>query len=209
MISINFLLNLLVGVSVVAAGIPAGAPIDVPGGSLVETVSNAQMDVPNVPFYSQFYDIHAAKWQKLGCGIVSVAMLIEFYRPGIVSVDTLLKEGIDAGAFINGAGWTHKGLALLAQKYDLEGMSYDLSNLDKNAAFAQFERFLKEGPVIASVYYKLEPTNPIPHLIVINGINNGMVYYNDPASASGGKNISIQNFIKAWKKRFIVVRSSL
>ncbi len=203
---INFLASLLAGISIASVGLSPANP-DVTGNSLAAVVSNFQTSVPRVPFYSQFYDIHAVEWQKLGCGIADVAMLIEFYRPGVASVDTLLQEGIDAGAFVNGAGWSHMGLALLAQKYGLKGMAHDLSHLDMDAAFAQFEEFLKEGPVIASVHYRLEPTNPIPHLIVVNGISNGLVYYNDPALASGGSNISIQGFMDAWKKRFIVIRS--
>ncbi len=57
-----------------------------------------QLLVPVVPFYSQFSDITSATWQKVGCGIASLAMLIEYYNPGVVTVDTLLEEGIAADA---------------------------------------------------------------------------------------------------------------
>ncbi len=173
----------------------------VPGASL-----SAKTNVPSVPFYSQFRDIREVKWQKLGCGIADLAMLIEFYKPGTVSVNTLLKEGIEAGAFLDGAGWKHKDLALLARPYGLEGANYDLSQEDMDTAFAKFEEFLQEGPVIASVHYTFDPKNKIPHLAVINGIEGGTIYYNDPAETSGGKKISVSNFKKAWKKRFIVIR---
>lgn len=199
MFFINFLINLLIGTSVAASGISLSAPASISGNL-------PAANIPDVPFYSQFSDIHAIEWQKLSCGIADLAMLIEFYKPGIVSVNTLLKEGIAAGAFINGAGWSHKGLALLANKYGLEGAAYDFSRLDTSAAFAQFEKFLKEGPVIASVYYTFNPQSPIPHLVVINGINGDTIYYNDPAFASGGKQISLHDFMKGWKKRFIAVR---
>jgi len=196
MISFNFLASFLASALIAFSGVSLAAPTGT-GNSPV---------IPEVPFYSQFRDIHAAEWQKLGCGIASLAMLIDFYQPRVIKVDTLLKEGIAAGAFINGAGWSHKGLALLAGKYGLKGESYDLSHSDADTAIAQLEKILKEGPVIASVHYKFDPQNPIPHLVVINGINNGLVYYNDPASTSGGKNISVQSFIEAWKQRFIVIR---
>lgn len=199
-------------ISVVASSVPVNAflsastIISISNDNLIGMVINNQTDVPDVPFYSQFHDIHAVKWQKLGCGIASLAMLIEYYQPGIVSVNTLLEEGIDAGAFINGVGWTHRGLALLASKYGLEGANYDFSRLDMSVAFAQFEKFLKEGPVIASVHYRFDPESLIPHLVVINGINNDTIYYNDPSGTSAGGKISIQDFMKGWKKRFIVVR---
>lgn len=162
--------------------------------------------VKDVPFYSQFYDISSTKWQGLGCGIADLAMLIEFYQPGVVSVDTLLQEGIAAGAFINGAGWSHNGLVRLSRQYGLGGASYNFSHLNDNDAFVQFEKFLKEGPVIASVHYTFDPNNLIPHLVVINGIDGDTLYYNDPAEASAGNKISVSDFIKGWKKRFIVVR---
>lgn len=162
--------------------------------------------IPVVPFYSQLKDIKDTKWQKSSCGIASMAMLIEYYEPGVVSVNKLLAEGIASGAYLQDAGWKHRELALLANKYGLEGRNYDLSKLDKNIAFADFKKILKDGPVIASIYYKFNPKSTIPHLVVINGIEGDTVYYNDPAGDSAGKTISISDFLKGWKKRFIVVR---
>lgn len=197
MVSFNLLASLLTSALIAFSGVSLAAPA---------SISVDSPAVPEVPFYSQFRDIHAAEWQKLGCGVASLAMLINFYQPETVRVDALLKEGISAGAFINGAGWSHKGLTLLAGKYGLKGESYDLSRSDADTALAQLEKILKEGPIMASVHYKFDPKNPIPHLVVINGISNDLVYYNDPASASGGKNISVQDFMEAWKQRFIVIR---
>lgn len=194
----NFLINLLVSTSIAASGASFSAPI---------SVSETQIRVPDVPFYSQFVDIKDSEWKKIGCGIASLAMLIEFYKPEMVEINTLLKEGIAAGAYLDGAGWTHKGLSLLAIKYGLKSTTHDLSGLNSDAAFAQFEEYLKNGPVIASVHYKFDINSSIPHLAVINGIEGDNIYYNDPAEKSAGNKISIEDFIKVWKKRFIVVRS--
>ena len=162
--------------------------------------------IPKVPFFSQFRDIGDPEWQKLGCGIADLAMIIEYYKPGTVSVDTLLHEGITAGAYAQGAGWIHKNLVLLARPYGLDGTTYDFSGTDLETAFAQFKTQLENGPVIASVHYKLDPQNPIPHLIVVVDIQDDTIVYNDPANEAGGTTISTQDFQKAWKKRFIVVR---
>lgn len=189
---INFLLSLLISTA------PVAAPVDIP----------ARVVIPEVPFYSQFRDIHSAEWQKLGCGIASLAMVIDFYKPGGASPspDILLKQGIAAGAYVNGAGWSHQGLISLARRYGLEGEAVDLSNLGADEAFEKLKEFLKKGLVIASVRYKFEPLNPIPHLAVIAGVSGDAVFYNDPAAESGGKEISAENFLKAWKKRFISFR---
>lgn len=191
---LNFVINLLISASIAAQSV-----------SWVAIPAEAAKIpfIPEVPFYSQFSDIHSEKWQKLGCGITSLAMLVELYRPGSVSVDTLLKEGINAGAFIDGAGWSHNGLISLAGKYGLSGKSYNFSHLGAEDALVQLEKALNEGPVMVSIHYKFEPENPIPHLVVIKGISDGIVYYNDPASGEG--NISIKRFTEAWKKRFIAI----
>jgi predicted double-glycine peptidase len=202
----NLLINLLVSTSIAASGASFNAQANVLDSFQNRQAVDVGMKIPGVPFYSQFRDINDAEWQKIGCGIASLAMLIEFYKPGTVAVNTLLEEGIAAGTYLSGAGWKHEGLVLLAVKYGLKGSSYDLSNLGMDAALAQFEAALKGGPVIASVHYKFDPKSSIPHLAVINGVDGDTVYYNDPAGTSAGGKISVQDFIKAWKKRFIAVR---
>ncbi len=162
----------------------------------------------NVPFYSQFADISSPKWQKVGCGIASLAMLIEFYEPKKVKVDTLLSEGIAAGAYLADAGWTHAGLISLSKKYGLTGTSHDLAGSSMTAAFSKLESVLEEGPVMVSVHYTFNPKNPIPHLVVISGVREGKVFYNDPAEPSGGGSLSVEKFKKAWKKRYIEIRST-
>lgn len=163
-------------------------------------------NVYTVPFYSQFADISSPSWQKVGCGIASLAMLIDFYSDDIESVDELLNRGLSAGAFLRDAGWIHQGLINLASKYDLTGESVSLSLLSLDDAFSELEKVLSEGPVMASVHYTFESTNPIPHLVVINGVKDGKVFYNDPAETNGGGSLSVEKFKQAWKKRYIEIR---
>ncbi len=193
---------------ILAALIAVGVPVVTPSIVQAEQVAKqapAPSAVPSVPFYSQFKDITSATWQKVGCGVTSLAMIIDYYKSA-VPVNTLLKEGVAAGAYLQNAGWTYKGLIGLSQKYGLKGNSYDLGKLGTDAAFSQFKDSLKNGPVIASVHYKFDPKSTIPHLVVINGIKGDILYYNDPAAKVGEKQISTADFLKAWKKRFIVIR---
>ena len=162
--------------------------------------------IPTVPFYSQFNDISNTEWQKKACGITSLAMLIELYKPGEISVDALLNEGIQSGAYLNNAGWVHRDLALLANKHGLYGNSFDYAESSMETAYTKLENSLRAGPVIVSIHYMFDPKSTIPHLAVINGINDGQVYYNDPATDVGGKSLSVDKFIKAWKKRYIEIR---
>ncbi len=162
--------------------------------------------IPEVPFYSQFRDITQSSWKKAGCGVTSLAMVINYYDPGSVTVNTLLKEGIASGAYNNTYGWSHRGLINLSETYGLEGESYDLGKLGKTASYEKFKSFLVDGPVIVSVHYKFDPRSSIPHLVVIDGIDGDYLYYNDPAATGGKRKISVTDFQKGWKKKFIVVR---
>jgi ABC-type bacteriocin/lantibiotic exporter with double-glycine peptidase domain len=56
------------------------------------------------------------------------------------------------------------------------------------------------------VHYKFDPKSTIPHLVVINGIKDNTLYYNDPAAKTGEKQISVTDFLRGWKQRFIVLR---
>jgi len=80
------------------------------GETLISETTSAtvvpESSTGHVPFYSQFKDITDPTWQKVGCGIASLAMLIDYYKPA-VSVDSLLTEGITTGAYITSAGWSH------------------------------------------------------------------------------------------------------
>lgn len=162
--------------------------------------------IPQVPFYSQFADITSPKWKKVGCGIASLAMLIEYYEPQDISVDKLLNEGIAAGAYLNNAGWTYKGLIDVSRDHGMDGSFQDLGKSSMDTAYAALKEQLEAGPVMASIHYEFDPKSTIPHLVVITGIEDGLVYYNDPASNAGDESISVEKFKKAWKKRFIVIR---
>lgn len=56
------------------------------------------------------------------------------------------------------------------------------------------------------MHYKFDPRSKVPHLVVLDGISDGIIYYNDPAAKIGQKKISIVDFQKGWKKKFIVIR---
>jgi len=187
---------------------------------LSETVENSVEEAENVesalvvttdkirriPFYSQFGDISDPEWKKVGCGIASLAMLIDYYTGLDESVDELLGRGRESGAYITSAGWSHAGLIKLSEAYGLNGSSNSLSHLSADEAFEKLIEVVEEGPVMVSVYYTFTPGHPIPHLAVVTDIKDGLVYYNDPADPKGNNSISIEKFKPAWKRRYIEIR---
>jgi predicted double-glycine peptidase len=171
----------------------------------LSAVAASQWAVAPVPFYSQFSDISAPKWQKVGCGITDLAMIIDYYKPGAVTAESLLHEGIAADAYDYSAGWKYQGLIDLSKRYGLTGSYYSVRDLSDSAAFARLTADVQKGPVIVSVHYQFNPKSTIPHLVVIDGIVGDTVYYNDPAAKAGQKTIAADDFLKAWKKRVIVI----
>lgn len=168
-----------------------------------QKTATTHSSVFSVPFYSQLTDISAPEWKKIGCGIASLAMLIEFHNPdSLTSVDTLLQEGIAADAY-SSVGWTYAGLIAVSHKYGLDGTTHDFGDSSIDVAFSAFEKALTAGPVMASVHYTFTPTNPIPHLVIVTGIKGDTLYYNDPAEPSGNGSIPVSQFKSSWKKRYI------
>lgn len=132
--------------------------------------------------------------------------MIDFYKPDTVSVNALLQQGISAGAYDQSVGWNFGGLIQLAEQYGFAGSFVDLSKLKAKSAIARFEASLKNGPLILSVHNKFNPKDALPHLIVIDGIKNNIVYYNDPAAKVGKKQILLTKLVKGWEKKMIVLR---
>lgn len=160
-----------------------------------------------VPLHYQISEIKSIDWKQKGCGVASLAMLVDFYKPDdTASVQTLLEQGLRAGAFQKGVGWTHQGLANLAKKYGLVGTTYTLAGMKNGDAFPQFEKLLGDGPVIASIHRNFDPKNSAGHLVVVTGFDKDFIYYNDPGKHEGKRKVAISDFLKGWKKSFIVVR---
>ena len=181
----------------------ANSDTDIVSETKLDTKTATNDVLPNVPYYSQFADITSGTWQKVGCGITSLAMLIGYHTDSIVNVNNLLREGIDAHAYLTNVGWTYAGLIRVAHAHGLDGASHDLAHLATDAAFNLLTQALDRGPVIASVHYTFDPLNPIPHLVVVTAVKDGRLYYNDPAYGLPGDSITVEKFEKAWKKRYI------
>ncbi|MFA5934033.1 MAG: C39 family peptidase [Candidatus Paceibacterota bacterium] len=160
----------------------------------------------NVPLYSQITDISSVEWRQKGCGVADLAMLIEYYKPNTTSVDEVLREALAGGAYQNGAGWKHDGLAAVAAKHGLVGKTFDLTKLNKEDSLDELKSIVKEGPAVASIRRGFAAQSPYGHLIVVTGFDNDSIYYNDPGKRDGIRKVPITTFMQGWKKRLIVVR---
>lgn len=165
----------------------------------------------NVPAYSQYLDVKNRAWKRRSCGIVALKMVLDFFEPkrtGTRTLSRLIRARTRAHAYIPNVGWSHAGLARIAMRYGLKGKNYDWFRESSRSAFKKMIRFLKRGPVIASIYRNLNP-NMHGHLVVITGFQKNIVYYHDPDSKARNaipRKVPLKKFLRGWKRRIIVVR---
>jgi predicted double-glycine peptidase len=168
----------------------------------------------HVPAYSQYLDVKNRSWKRRSCGIVALKMALDFHAPKRaqkLTLSQLIKKGSRAGAYIRNVGWSHRGLARIAVRCGFQSRTYDWFRGLPGPAFKKLLRFLKRGPVIASMYRGLKP-NASGHLVVVTGFKNGTVFYNDPDSRTRRgilRRAPLAKFLKGWKRRIIVVRPRL
>jgi uncharacterized protein YvpB len=170
------------------------------------------MEKYNVPFISQYSDINFPEWKNQACGIVCLKMLMDYWHSQSTENKTANLESLinnRNGAFIENVGWSHSGLVSLTRSYGYDGFNKDLAQF-KNPiyCFEQLKADLKRFPLIASVWNKFDPTNKGGHLIVITGIDEKQIYFNDPEKinqSEGKESLSVDEFLKAFKLRYLAI----
>lgn len=162
--------------------------------------------IHNVPKYSQHLHIETEEWKNKSCGIVSLGMLLAYHGMP-VPLSRLLAEGLNRDAYLPGIGWKHKELAELASALGGRGENLDWASLDSETAFERVKDHLVRYPVLASIHRQFDARNG-GHLIVLTGIDDICVYYNDPDEREESKIAGaapIKTFLNGWKKRIIVI----
>lgn len=162
-----------------------------------------------VPHFVQYYNIDDDKWQGRSCGIVCLAMVLDYYKI-TVDLDELVSLGLKMDGYLNGVGWKHQVICDLAEYYGLESYRTENETI-KNL----LESLDKNEPVIVSVHKNFDPTNG-GHLVVLNGyyISDDELlgfYINDPIGAQyKHKNqfVDYEDFVNGWKKRAIYVKKA-
>lgn len=163
----------------------------------------------SIPLYSQYLDVKASAWRSRACGIVAAKMLIDFYAPekgSKVSIDELCIKGEAAGAYTQGVGWRHKGIAEIIKSFGLRSVNYDWIEYTTQEAYALLRTYAT-GPFLASVHKNFDITHG-GHLIVVTKIQGKIVHYLEPASPKRdtiSRTTDLQTFLTGWKLRIITV----
>lgn len=156
------------------------------------------------PAYSQHVHVTDPAWQYRSCGVVSLLILMEALNPETSTTpDLLVKEGLELGAYKEGVGWYHAGLARLATAHGFTSTNKDWSQLPSTEARSLLLKELSEGPCIASV-----KNAKGGHLIVIEGIEQDEVVIHDCEEKEGvRKTVPLETFFDIWTQRIISVKN--
>jgi len=125
----------------------------------------------------------------------------------------LWRAGMDAGAYREGIGWVHGGLAAVARSYGYRSYNRDLAPNSPTPmtgveAFAELGREFALGPVLASVYSGMDPERGGGHIVVVTDIDDELVSFNDPEQQSereGKRTVAVRTFRQAFKQRYVCV----
>lgn len=161
-----------------------------------------------IPHLMQHYDIDDKFWQDRSCGIVSLAMVLDYYNIQ-ADIQELINSGLKKDGYIKNIGWKHQVIVDLAKDFNLKSERKEDDILDNLVGSID-----REEPVIISVYKHFKNTNG-GHLAVLNGYftdKDGELmgfYVNDPVGASykhKDQFIELEKFIQGWKKRAIYIK---
>jgi len=162
--------------------------------------------------YSQYLDVRDLKWKWRACGIIALRTILALY--GVdddipASIDEWMKFDLVNGAYKEGDGWLHQGLANIASRHNLDAEVCDWSRLHNKAALGDFLRVLSMGPCIVSIHRDFNPNNG-GHLIVATHADHRSIHYRDPAARTRHdiiRRITFEEFIHGWTRRIIVFRT--
>lgn len=142
------------------------------------------------------------------CGAACVKMVLEALgRTDVPSVKELMEEGIRSGFYVEPAGWIHKGLVRLTERYGTVARRLNIKKYPLELGNA-----IKEGGlVIASVSLEFNPEKRGGHLVVVHGIEfEGdtlkKVYFRDPSGFGQiHSDINGESFLKSWTGNIVIV----
>jgi predicted double-glycine peptidase len=172
----------------------------------------------SVPFISQHVGIGDHQWKWRGCGVASLAMAMAYWHQKSAgnaseALDALIEKGLAIGAYREGVGWVHAGLVALAQHYGYRAEAFDYADKGKTPktmaeAWELLAAALSKGPVLVSVFPGLNPERGGGHIVLVTGMDDQLVYFNDPEELTendGKRLVALSVFEHGFKRRFITV----
>jgi hypothetical protein len=107
-----------------------------------------------LPFRSQSWDLtqwerlgfssetEANYWQDSSCGVLCLGMILDAVSQTAPSTKELIDRGISFKAYTDNTGWSHEGLAALAQSYGLSATKKNRSHPQLSSNYSKRNSFL-------------------------------------------------------------------
>lgn len=170
----------------------------------------------NISFISQ-YTALPKEWGSRGCGLVALKIVLDYWhdineKNVTLPLPDLLTLALTLGAYKDGIGWSHAGLAELAAGLGYHAWNRDLPREFQGVVASQALFVLREdiasGPVLVSIWKNFNPEEKGGHIVIAHAINDDEIALIDPEKtqeADGRYTISIADFKKGFKMRSICV----
>ena len=166
--------------------------------------------IKNIPLVDQF-EASDKFWKRRACGVAVIKMILTFQNKDLrhISLDELIREGLECGAYTEDVGWKHQGLVCLAGKYGASltfQKEFFKEERDKVKGLKLIDNELLSGrPVAISVYPGFNGQKD-SHLILAVGTNlknkSATGYYiQDAYWGIRGNNyfVTKREFLKGWR----------
>ena len=168
-----------------------------------------------IPAFISQYATLPPEWGSRGCGLVALKIVLDYWHAidaqhQTLPLPQLLAEALKDGAYLNGVGWTHSGLASQGNKLGYVSFNRDLpkehEGMSDSDALDMLKHAVQGGPVLVSVWKGFDPAQKGGHIVVVHEIADGFVRLIDPEKeneAEGYVLMPIEQFGKGFKQRFI------
>ncbi|MFZ3020395.1 MAG: C39 family peptidase [Minisyncoccia bacterium] len=180
-----------------------------------------------IPYHSQFDEITMLDWKEKGCSVTCLKMCLDFAKSdAIPSIDSLIKEGIVIGGYLDGIGWRHDALVRLAHNYGVPAYAEEFKSVKVDVASKTFSQNIFENDLldigVRRIRGAIERNVPVivsisrqngSHQIVVVGFEDNLgattgFYINDPDNRLGERKeifVPISEFLTEWRKFAVFV----
>lgn len=169
-----------------------------------------------IPFISQYLAL-SDEWQERGCGLVALKIVLDYWHSKnenniTLPLADLLELALALGAYHEGIGWSHAGLAELASQLGYRAWNRDLPHEFKGVNATQALIVLREdivnGPVLVSIWKNYDKEQKGGHIVIAHAVNENEIAVIDPEKtdeADGRYNVTVADFSNGFKMRSICV----
>ena len=152
------------------------------------------------------------EWEDNCCGLACIQTILDAEGLPVPTLDTLLAEGIESGAYDAAKGWIFRGLLELGRSYGLDGEVFTETPI---RFFWEDLPAVQVAPIVSvSCNFPMNPSVKGGHLVVFRGARasnaKGEVCYCDDPSTQGAvvDEVERARFWSSFSGRALIMKSA-